>query len=180
MNFRQKLFYTILGGVLVFVGTLANNLSSRETLGLTEFGSIRCSSITIGRGSDESARIMLAAVGGWAVMKVSSGTQQIKISCKDDESLPSEDEIQPACEIVMKGGVNGEKWIDIQAGEFTDKGPVYINPNLPRSHGVYVTNSSFAGMTQAIMTVGDDVGGRFATKDKEDKPLWKSRTKWPQ
>ena len=113
MNFRQKLFYTILGGLLVFVGTLANNISSHETNKHPEFTTIKCDSIQLGDYGKEKGGMLIYADGDRVGISIESGNQRIDLECHNRYTLPS-------CGIRLQGGSNGEKLIGIESGEYSD------------------------------------------------------------
>ena len=164
MNFRQKLFYTILGGALVFVGTLANNLSSHETLSNPEFNSIKCNSIII--GGEDKAFITMYAIGDKARIGLKIGNQEINLLCEEDPDVPS-------CLISLKGGVEGNQLIDLSATQLPAIAPVHM-PN--QSSGIYIHNKK-AVYPSAVMIVDRNGLGRFKARDIYGNNVWKSRTK---
>lgn len=163
MNFRQKLGYTVLGAGLMFIGTIANNLTfSHETLKDVEFGWIKCSGITIGGDSSDSSSILLYAVNENATITMMSGKQLINIVCDYRNELP-------ICEIDMRGGIDGDNQMELNVGEF--------DPILKKPIGIFVSNKGYGASPQASISVDRDGLGWFISRDNEDKLRWISPVK---
>ncbi|MDE0041116.1 MAG: hypothetical protein OXT74_03720 [Candidatus Poribacteria bacterium] len=163
MNFRQKLGFTILGAGLMFIGTIANNLTfSHETPKNVEFDTIRCTAILIKGYCKDSGQIALYADEGNAAIALQGEEQQIWISCKDYGR-------QRNCEINMQGGLDGQKRIDLKTGDY--------RTGHDRSHGVFVTNEENSVYPNASVSVNKDGIGTFTSRDKNNKPVWASPVK---
>ncbi len=147
MNFRQKLFYTVLGGVLVFIGTLANNLtfSHDENLRDRKFDVLRCRALVV---SGSSSQITLNAFDSNALINLQSGKQQIVLMCDDGG--------RKTCFMSLNGGSDRINNIEFDAIESDDK------------------QSGDSPYPQALIGIDENGIGRFTSRGKHDLPVWES------